>query len=134
MLTIIIIPFYTLKPSIVFGTQQMPQCLLKRMNEGVSHGNSWMKRIQAKGKGGTVALELMLPVEKRLTSISRKRSLEVFSWKLRAKRDSCLEEGQSHLPSVVNAGNGAKILPRRWFRINIDRKTHEPLKPIALFQ
>ena len=106
----------------------------ERMNEGASHGNSWMKRIQAKGKGGTVALELMLPVEKRLTRISRKLSFEVFSWKLRAKRDSCLEEGQSHLPSAVNAGNGAKILPRRWFRINIDRKTHEPLKPIALFQ
>jgi len=29
MLTIIIIPFYTLKPTIVFGTQQMAQYLLK---------------------------------------------------------------------------------------------------------
>lgn len=34
MLTIIIIPFYTLKPSIVFGTQQMPQCLLKEWMKG----------------------------------------------------------------------------------------------------
>lgn len=104
------------------------------MNEEASHGKSWVKRIQEKGKGGTLALGLMLPVEKRLTSISRKRSLEVFLWKLRAKRDSCLEEGLSHLPSAVNTGNGAKILLRRWFTINIDRNTHEPLKPIALFQ
>lgn len=41
MLTIIIIPFNTLKPSIVFGTQKMPQYLLKE----------WMKR-PVMGKAG----------------------------------------------------------------------------------
>ena len=55
------------------------------MNEEASHGKSWVKRIQAKGEGGTVALGLMLP-EKRDSQVSAEnRALKFLcgSWGLR---------------------------------------------------
>ena len=45
-----------------------------------------------------------------------------------------LEDGRSYLLFEVNAGDGAKIVPRKWFGINLDAETQEELKSTALFQ
>lgn len=41
-----------------------------------------------------------------------------------------LTEGQPYLPLEVNTGNGANILPRKWFGINPNTETHEQLSEV----